>query len=192
MTRLLLVRHGESIWNAQRRWQGQADVPLSPVGEQQARVAATQLPDGYPRIVTSNLRRAARTGELLAEPQSLPVTVEPRLRERYAGPWEGLTRAEIEAGWPGMLEDGRRPDDYETDDDLLGRALDALADLADGTIAVTHGGVIRILEAHGGGPARSIPNLSARPVECDGDRIQLGTRLLLVGEGTVAAEAGGE
>ncbi len=192
MTRLLLVRHGESIWNVQRRWQGQADVPLSPVGDQQARAVATRLPDGYLRIVTSDLVRAARTAELLAEPRALPVTVDPRLRERHAGPWQGLTRVEIEAEWPGMLADGRRPDDYETDDDLLGRALDALADLDDGAIAVTHGGVIRMLEAHGGGRARSIPNLSALPVEFDGDEIRLGTRLLLAGEGTVAAEAGGE
>lgn len=150
------------------------------------------MPPGYQHIVTSDLGRAARTAEILGEVLELTVAVEPRLRERYAGPWQGLTRAEIDAEWPGMLADGRRPHDYEPDTQVLDRALAALGEIDPDTIVVTHGGVIRVLEAHAGVRTARIANLSALPVELVGESVRLGTRLLLAGEGTVPAEAGGE
>ena len=130
-TRILLVRHGQSTWNADGRWQGQADPPLSPLGEAQApRASSSPELDGVDALVdapTSSGR--ARTAELLAAGRGT-VALEPRLRERHAGEWEGLTRAEIEAGWPGFLAEHRRPAGWEDDDVLLERALAAIADIA--------------------------------------------------------------
>src|SRR5919109_2812903 len=104
MIRLLLVRHGESTWNAQSRWQGQADPPLSPFGERQAEDATVRLAESasITAVWTSDLVRARRTGELIAKRLGLDaVHDEPRLRERDVGAWSGLTRDEIEARWPG-------------------------------------------------------------------------------------------
>ncbi|MBA2326593.1 MAG: histidine phosphatase family protein, partial [Actinobacteria bacterium] len=73
-TRLFLVRHGESTWNADGRWQGQADPPLSALGEEQACDAAARLAaGGFSRVVASDLQRARRTAEILAEALGLPV-----------------------------------------------------------------------------------------------------------------------
>jgi probable phosphoglycerate mutase len=181
----LLVRHGQSTWNAEGRWQGQADPPLSSLGEEQARSAAEspelQAIAGW---WSSDLRRAARTGELVAAGRATPH-VDPRLRERHAGEWEGLTRAEIDAGWPGFLAEHRRPAGWEDDEPLLERALVALADIAAGSpggrvVVVTHGGVIRALERRLGADDLPVPNLGGRWVGLDGDSLELGARVLLV------------
>ncbi|HEX8581069.1 MAG TPA: histidine phosphatase family protein, partial [Acidimicrobiales bacterium] len=80
--RVLLVRHGQSVWNAEGRWQGQLDPPLSDVGAEQARAAAAHL-DGVVAVATSDLDRARRTAEILAEALGVgPAIVEPGLRER--------------------------------------------------------------------------------------------------------------
>jgi probable phosphoglycerate mutase len=112
-TRVLLVRHGQSTWNADGRWQGQADPPLSALGEQQAREAAARLRD-VDALWASDLDRARRTATILGDALGLGVRVDARLRERHAGPWQGLTREQIEAEWPGHLTTNRRPADYET------------------------------------------------------------------------------
>ena len=188
---LLLVRHGESTWNAQRRWQGQADPPLSDLGVAQARSAVVRMPSGFERIVSSDLARARLTAELLASGLGLELVVDERIRERYAGPWEGLTREEIEAGWPGMLTDGSRPDDYEADDALLDRVLPVLTEQSGPTIVVTHGGVIRVVERHLDAPRDRIPNLSGLVITRERDELTVGPRLLLCGEGEPAVEASG-
>src|SRR3954454_17144605 len=95
VTSLLLVRHGQSVWNADGRWQGQADPPLSALGEQQAVEAANRL-DGIDAVGTSDLVRHARTADLLAHELGVDVVVDARWRERHAGEWQGHTRAEIE------------------------------------------------------------------------------------------------
>src|SRR5918995_495099 len=103
MARLLLVRHGESTWNAQGRWQGWADPPLSDIGRAQAESAA---PAAAPvdAVVSSDLERARTTAELMAAVLDAgAVRVEPGLRERDVGDFTGLTRAEIEERWPGVL-----------------------------------------------------------------------------------------
>ena len=104
MTRMLLVRHGQSEWNALGRWQGQADPPLSALGREQARSAVARL-GAVDLIVASDLDRALTTAAIMAEGLGVgPVMVEPRLRERSAGEWSGLTRAEIDEQWPGYLD----------------------------------------------------------------------------------------
>ena len=186
---LLVVRHGQSTWNADGRWQGQADPPLSSLGEQQA-VAAAREVHGCAAVFSSDLRRAARTAEIVAD-AVLPggaaaVVVDPRLRERDAGEWTGLTRPEIEQRDPGALHDGRRPPGFEPDSALSARALAALeacaAEVAEGASAlvVTHGGVIRSVERALGGGGEAIPNLGGRRILTGVDGLTLGETLLLL------------
>jgi len=152
--RLLVVRHGESTWNAERRWQGQADPPLSERGEIQARRAAVAAPDHdtFDAVVTSTLQRAHRTGAVIAEAIGAPL-LDPMdgLSERSAGEWEGLTRVQIEDRYPGFLGDGRRPKGYESDESIIERSAGALASLARANagrsvLVVSHGGIIHALE----------------------------------------------
>jgi probable phosphoglycerate mutase len=185
-TRAVLVRHGQSTWNADGRWQGQADPPLSDRGEQQAREAAGRV-HGVDAVWSSDLARARRTAELVAERHGLEVRVDPRLRERHAGPWQGLTRAQIDERWPDHLSTGRRPDGYEPDDAVVARAVAVLADLArlhrgDQLLVVTHGGVVRALERHlGAHDDGLLPNLSGRVLHAGADGAwELGERVLLL------------
>ena len=189
-TRVLLVRHGQSTWNAEGRWQGQADPPLSPLGEAQARAAgeSSQL-DDVDGWWSSDLHRARHTAELLGARRGL-ARLDPRLRERHAGEWEGLTRDAIEAGWPGFLAEHRRPAGWEDDEPLLDRALAALTDVAARdpgrrVVVVTHGGVIRALERRCGADELPVPNLGGRWVELGGGPVVLGERVLLVDVGQV-------
>jgi probable phosphoglycerate mutase len=189
MARILLVRHGQSEWNASGRWQGQADPPLSELGEEQA-VSAARALGMVDAIYASDLVRAHHTAALVAGQLGADVAVEPRLRERNAGEWEGRTRAEIDEGWPGYLETGRRPAGYEPDDSVLDRvlaALDAIASAHDGDVlVVTHGGVVRVIERHLGGDAEGlIPNLGGLWLEHHGNGLQLGEHVVLLDESQV-------
>ncbi|HEY4402899.1 MAG TPA: histidine phosphatase family protein [Acidimicrobiia bacterium] len=170
MIRLLLVRHGESTWNAVSRWQGQADPPLSPFGERQAEDAGARLAEiaTITAVWASNLVRARRTGDLIAQRLGIAqVREEPLLRERDVGAWSGLTRDEIEERWPGYLAARRSPPDFEGDDELLARTRAGLAAAVDGTgsgevLVVTHGGVIRTIERSLGATPERLPNLGGR------------------------------
>ncbi len=189
MPRLLLVRHGESEWNAVGRWQGQADPPLSPRGLDQAEAAARAL-GSFESVTASPLRRAADTAVVIAAELGIgPVPTDPDLMERYAGPWQGLTRVEIEAGWPGHLDAGTRPEGYEDDEALMGRVGEALGRIVactDGdALVVTHGGVIYALEAACGEPWQRVPNLGGRWLEWSGDGLALGPRVELVPDAAV-------
>jgi broad specificity phosphatase PhoE len=184
---MLLARHGQSEWNALGRWQGQADPPLSPLGRRQAVASAERL-GTVDAIVASDLDRAVTTAALIAEALGVgPVLVEPRLRERSAGEWSGLTRGEIEDQWPGYLAEHRRPPGFESDESLLSRTLDALGDLAAAhpdaeLLVVTHGGVVYVLESDAGLPFSRLPNLSGRWLAHDGETVRLGERIELVDE----------
>ncbi|MBK9179717.1 MAG: histidine phosphatase family protein [Acidimicrobiales bacterium] len=197
MTRLLLVRHGQSVWNADGRWQGQADPPLSPLGEAQARAAARSVGE-VDAIVASDLRRARRTAELIAEGLGAgPVAVDVRLRERDAGEWTGCTRDDIELRWPGWLEAHRRPPGYEPDEHLLGRVLAAVLDAAavhagGSVLVVAHGGAIRTFEHAHGAELVFLPNLGAREVTVAGGTVALGPRRDLIDHDEVAAVFGGD
>jgi broad specificity phosphatase PhoE len=170
MIRLLLVRHGESTWNAVSRWQGQADPPLSAFGERQAEDAGARLAEiaTITAVWASNLVRARRTGDLIAQRLGIAqVREEPLLRERDVGAWSGLTRDEIEERWPGYLAARRSPPDFEGDDELLARTRAGLAAAVDGTgsgevLVVTHGGVIRTIERSLGAIPERLPNLGGR------------------------------
>lgn len=190
MTRVLLVRHGQSVWNADGRWQGQADPPLTDLGRAQAHHAARSL-GTVDAIVASDLERAAETAAILSGELGVgPVVLDVDLRERDAGAWSGLTRREIEEGWPGYLEDEgeerRRPEGWEPDEVLEERAVAALVRVhelvPDGeAIVVTHGGLIYVLEGTFGEPFTRIGNLGGRWVEVGPTGlVALGERVVLV------------
>jgi len=173
VSRILIVRHGQSTWNAQGLWQGQADPPLSELGVEQAERAARAV-ERADLVWSSDLERANHTARVLAAPHGRTVTADARLREREAGGWTGLTREQIIADYPGFLDDGRRPEGYETDDSLAERAFGALGDLAaaldGGTgVAVSHGGVILTVERWHGIPRSPIHNLEARWLVTDAE-----------------------
>lgn len=95
MTELLLVRHGETDWNAAGRLQGHTDRPLSDYGREQARRLADELAgEALDAIYASDLTRARETAEIVAERLRLPVALDPDLREKDWGNWEGLTSTE--------------------------------------------------------------------------------------------------
>ncbi len=159
MTRLVLVRHGETDWNREGRWQGHADPGLNELGRQEAAAAAARLARefaGAP-IVTSDLRRAAETAVPAGAAMGVQPSVDVRLREVDVGDWSGLTRDQVRERDPeGYLawEDGRNTGypGGESFADLGARAAGAMHDLfeshAGGTvIAVCHGGTIRAMVA---------------------------------------------
>jgi len=189
-TRLLVVRHGQSEWNAAGRWQGRADPPLTVEGRRQAAAAARTL-GPFDAVVTSPLLRATETAAIISEHLGIgPVLTEPDLMERDAGEWQGLTRDQIEMEWPGYLERGERPPGYESDQAMLARvtgALTRITDRADGgeVLVIAHGGVVYTLEEACGEGWRRIPNLGARWFEVSGGRLTAGQRIELLPDGTL-------
>jgi broad specificity phosphatase PhoE len=164
MKRLLLVRHGESEWNAVRRLQGQADIALSARGEAQATALATTVAQLAPdRVVSSDLRRARQTVELLGYPEA---RLEPGLREVNVGDWTGLQIADIIAAEPEAYRGWRAGtfappggEHWQDFSQRVSRAVLAESETAERLLVVCHGGVIRaLLQALLGlAPKRIIP-----------------------------------
>ena len=210
MTRVLLLRHGQSEWNASGRWQGQADPPLTDLGRHQALHASRHL-GAVDAIVASDLQRAAETAVIISGQLGVgPVLTDPDLRERHAGEWQGLTRVEIERDWPGYLgspppiegtaaartttgtpasELGsaeRRPPGWEPDEVLAARAVAALvrvhAEAPDGeALVVTHGGLVYAIERELGAAFVRLPNLGGRWIDVGPQGpTALGDRVVLV------------
>jgi len=188
MPKLLIIRHGQSEWNALGRWQGQADPPLTDVGENQAKKATKKL-GLFDSIVSSPLQRAKNTASIISEITGVgPVTTEVGLIERDAGPWQGLTRIEIEKGWPGFLDSGQRPDGYEPNPDLLLRIFAVLrkisknSRISDSILIVSHAGIVHALENLHNQPSKKVPNLGGRWFEFVDDELIMGKRALLITE----------
>ena len=171
MPDLLIIRHGESEWNVERRWQGWRDAPLTPTGERQARdrAAALTLTGFAPRLIhASDLGRAHRTALIVSEVLGVECRTDQGFRERSGGEWEGSTAVEIEARWPGMRDAWRRgeitaPPGGEEDHHVIGRFDAALAVAVDHglpALIVTHHGVLRLAATRAGVPVDAlIPNL---------------------------------
>jgi probable phosphoglycerate mutase len=143
--RIVLVRHGQSTWNAEGRLQGQADPPLSKLGRREA-VALRGRLTGFPadRVLTSDLRRTRETAAALGHPEAAP---EPVWREIDVGEWAGRLLADLPAGpEPSWRGGDLVPPGGERWEELAARVADALEALtaAGGDwLVVTHGGVVR-------------------------------------------------
>jgi probable phosphoglycerate mutase len=156
---LYLARHGETDWNRIGRWQGATDIPLSDVGRAQARLLAERLRDRrIARVHASQLSRALETAQIIAAQLGVPApTVDPRLRERGYGAFEGLTREECAERFPGVWEQylaDRRavPPGAEPQAEVTERMTGAMTEIAaeaarqvesGAILVVSHGGVIR-------------------------------------------------
>jgi glucosyl-3-phosphoglycerate phosphatase len=146
----VLWRHGQTIWNAEARFQGQTDIPLDETGQAQAERAARLLAALRPDMIfCSDLQRAASTAAPLARMTGLPVSYDKDLRERSGGIWEGLTDKEIAQRYPAERESWNPPDGEpasvvaERVSGALRRAADSLGDggLA---VVVSHGAALRL------------------------------------------------
>jgi probable phosphoglycerate mutase len=164
------------------------------LGVRQAAAASARL-GSVDAVVASPLERARHTAEILADGIGVgPVVLEPDLVERDVGEWSGLTRAEIESGWPGYLDATRRPPSFEPDDVVVVRALGALlrvaAAFAAGTVlVVTHGGVIGTIERHHDEPSGRLPNLAGRAVTVTESGLVLGERMALLDDDELTVPA---
>lgn len=151
---ILLVRHGETIWNHRGLYQGHGDPALSKVGIAQIRAAAAQLRRQNAQIIlTSPLLRARQSAAILAEELAIPASEDRRLAEIRYGQWEGLSQPEIKMRWPALLRLWKTAPDEVVfpEGGSLTEVQDAvrpfLADAERATkniIAVTHQGTIRV------------------------------------------------
>ena len=146
----MLWRHGQTLWNAEGRFQGQSDIPLDPTGEAQADRAARLLAGLRPSlIVSSDLQRATMTAAPLARLTGLEAGIDKDLRERSGGRWEGLTNSEIRARYPAEHASWTPPEG-ETSTAVAHRAKAAMQRIADGmtpgslAVVVSHGAAIRL------------------------------------------------
>ena len=152
-TRIVLVRHGETDWNRDNRFQGHADPPLNDTGRAQASALAANLAGmALAAAYTSPLRRARETAEVLGAALALTPVDDSSLMEIDVGSWSGLTRTQIEerfpAGFARWLEGRHGWDDGETNDELGARVVAGLLEIGTrhpdaAVLAVTHGGPIR-------------------------------------------------
>ena len=192
MTTLLLVRHGETDWNRDGRWQGGSDTRLNDLGREQARALADELDGNIDAVYSSDLARARETADIVAAKLQLEVRVDPRLRERSFGSWEGLTTLEIEERFADshrrwQAGEGAGADDAEAFEDFSARVNDFLADVlrlhpGENVLVISHGGSIRVIHALAAGVdyvrdhrlIPGVPNCSvARYVARDGNLASL-------------------
>jgi broad specificity phosphatase PhoE len=147
-TTVLLIRHGQTEWNAEGRWQGHEDIPLNEKGREQARALAQRLA-GWPIefIYTSDLLRAKETAEIIAQPLNLTPIQDVNLRERNGGFFQGLTGDEIRSehaeAWQKLIE-GQEIEGVESNTAVQERVRQAFE-----TIADNHKGQMVALVSHG-------------------------------------------
>ncbi|HKI64127.1 MAG TPA: histidine phosphatase family protein [Burkholderiales bacterium] len=182
-TRLCLVRHGETAWNAEGRVQGQVDVPLSAVGLAQARaVAAALAGERFAAIYSSDLTRVRQTAEPAAGRLGLPLALDAALRERHYGMFERHTYVEVRERYPAEYARFRDKDldfDFVSGESLRAFAARALACVAalverhagESILVFTHGGVLEMVYRHASGRTLSsardfeLPNAALNRVE---------------------------
>lgn len=154
MRTLLLARHGETDWNRERRVQGNTDIPLNAAGIEQACALAASLgPEPLVAVYASDLARARATAEPVARLHRLEVVLDPDLREKHFGTWEGLTDTEIRRRFPNVVAGSWG--DGETREELAGRAIAAVERIrarhdAGSVLVVSHGGPLRVILEHAG------------------------------------------
>lgn len=191
MTELILIRHGETDWNRELRFQGQVDVSLNGIGHEQARRVAQRLA-GQPahRLYASDLLRTQQTAQPIAMQTGLAVASDAGLREQNFGQVDGMRVDDIKAQHPKAWEDWLRfQEDYampggETTRQFHARVMDAVrrivaAHAGQTLVVVTHGGVLDMvyrtaLSLGLNGPRQSeIPNAGLNRVRFRGDAIEI-------------------
>lgn len=163
--RLVMLRHGQTEFNAGSRMQGQLDTDLSDLGRAQAVAAAEVLAKRQPLlIISSDLRRAHDTALTLGQHSGLPVRVDTRLRETHLGDWQGMTHTEVDEASPGARLAWRddatwAPHGGESRIDVADRSRPLVAEVVSGepewggdeperpVVLVAHGGLIAALTA---------------------------------------------
>jgi probable phosphoglycerate mutase len=151
-TRLIAVRHGETAWNVEARLQGQLDIPLNERGFEQARRTAHWLAEDTPDVVvSSDLARAQATAQAIASFNRIPLELDPGLRERSFGSFQGMTHVEVAERWPDLSKRWKSrdpefaPGDGESLTVFYARCIEATL-----RIAERHAGKTVVLVAHGG------------------------------------------
>ncbi|MHA2789549.1 histidine phosphatase family protein [Corynebacterium sp. S7] len=159
---LVMLRHGQTDYNANHRMQGQLDTQLSPVGIEQARTAARYVASlNIAKIISSDLARARDTAEIIADALGLDVTVDARFRETHLGQWQGRTHAEVDGEFVGARaawrhNPGWAPPEGESRLDVATRARPAIDELMEtfpeweghAVLIVAHGGTISALTSN--------------------------------------------
>ncbi|MDB5761872.1 MAG: histidine phosphatase family protein [Herminiimonas sp.] len=195
MTEIILVRHGETDWNVEKRLQGHLDIALNAEGERQAAALGQALSaEPVDAIFASDLQRAMQTAQAIAAPRAMAIHIEPALRERCYGAFEGLLYGDIGkrypdayAAWRAHDVDARFPagrHQAETLREFFERAMGVITRLANAygnrkIVVVTHGGVLecvyRAAKAIGFLPARDfdIFNASINRIVWNGAAMQI-------------------
>jgi glucosyl-3-phosphoglycerate phosphatase len=182
-TELVLLRHGESVWNAEHRYQGQQGTGLSARGRQQAKEAADYLQSfEFDEIVASDLQRVRETLQPYVDLVGGPVRVDKRWREIDVGTWGGRTFADVYAEEPDVVEAFARGEDVargggETFAQLRARVWEAAQAIARAEVGrvlvVTHGGPIRVAAASALGLPAGDELLLDPPVNCSLTTVRL-------------------
>ena len=194
MTELILIRHGETDWNVEKRLQGFHDILLNAKGEQQARALGVRLKDEpIDAIYSSDLQRAYLTAQAIAEVRGMPIQAEQGLRERCFGAFEGFLHPELAERYPddyAALQrrdvDARYPQGEftcETLTEFNARVLECVARIAAAghrrAVLVTHGGVLDCVYRRATGMALHLPrsfvvlNASLNHVSWNGDEVSI-------------------
>lgn len=188
--RLLIIRHGQTDWNAAGRWQGMAQIPLNDIGMAQANVLADHLASRpISAVYTSDLIRASETAARIAERHNLPVHADPRWRELNMGSFQGMTWAEISARYPEEARTMKQnymgfeaPGGGESRRSMQDRVYEAFLEIArtesgPEVAVVSHGGTIRVLliKLFEGSEDANVPieNTSITIIETDGNEHHL-------------------
>lgn len=190
---LVLVRHGQSLWNEERRVQGQSGTGLTARGQEQARRAARAVAEAFPRaeLFSSDLERCIETVAPFAEAYGVDPTLDIGLRERDFGAWSGCLLPEIAEGWPALYDRWRAGEDVVGEvggesspvlAERVARTLEAILDRTDPDrpiVCVTHGGPVWYGTHHlvglPHGSLGAVGNASVTRLEVGGDgRVRLG------------------
>jgi broad specificity phosphatase PhoE len=165
MNEIYLIRHGETEWNAQGRFQGMMDSALTDTGVRQAEAIGRCLAGldlSFDAFVSSPLGRTRQTAAIIAGSAPLPAAqCDDRLAEVSLGSWDGLTHFDIDAQWPGLLDDSTpfdwffRSPDGEAYDSAFHRAECWLEERQGVTLAVSHGLISRIIRGAYSGLSRT-------------------------------------
>jgi len=171
LKRIHLIRHGQTAWNADGRWQGMIDIPLSETGLNQAAALASYMSSRpLSSVYSSDLQRAVQTAEPLAKIHDLPLNQDARLREQNLGIFQGLTHEQHREKYPELVEAmyhdywGFTFPEGENRGQVRDRALAFWKEMIEQdsqgeTAVVLHGGTIRVLLMQLLGPSRELDHL---------------------------------